>query len=179
MKSLSCFALCLALLLTLSWAKGPAFPLPPDTRPPGCKEHQVEDPAGRDFEDLKASIIIPYRQEKLEHIRGSLDSILYYTPRKYIREIIFVSDGNGRDTVYLNEIREMAPKLISVMVFPQVGLIEAKMRAVAGVSSNASVLLFLEPHVRVNRQWIQPLLRRIREYPKASTRRPSRCPCST
>lgn len=143
------------------------FPIPPDTRPEGCSAH-VDDPDGVDFEDLKVAIIIPYRNEKWEHIRGSLESILYYTPRKYLTEILFVSDGNGPDTIFADKLRALASKSVSILAFPEpgVGLIEAKMRAVGAVPTNASVLVFLEPHIRVNRNWLQPMLRRIRQYPK-------------
>mmetsp|Transcript_51463 Transcript_51463/g.130870 ORF Transcript_51463/g.130870 Transcript_51463/m.130870 type:complete len:445 (-) Transcript_51463:161-1495(-) len=144
----------------------PSFPLPPDVRPPGCNA-EVADPDGRNFSDLKVSIIIPYRNEKWDHIKGSLESVLYYTPKKLLNEIMFVSDGNGPTNMYIHELRAMS-RLVSLLVLPSpgVGLIEAKMRAVAGAAVNSEVLVFLEPHIRVNRQWLQPLLRRIRLYPK-------------
>mmetsp|Transcript_19271 Transcript_19271/g.56005 ORF Transcript_19271/g.56005 Transcript_19271/m.56005 type:complete len:431 (+) Transcript_19271:57-1349(+) len=144
----------------------PPFPPPPDVRPPGCYEESV-DPEGRNYSDMKVSIIIPYRNEKWEHIKGSLESILYYTPRKYLSEIMFVSDGNGPDTIYINELQGMS-KLVTVFALPPpgVGLIEAKMRAVGAVAVRTNVLMFLEPHIRVNRVWLQPLLRRLRVDPK-------------
>lgn len=164
-------SLLLLVIITLTVAKQRSapkfFPVPPDTRPHGCSP-QVEDPDGVDFQDMRVAIIIPYRNEKWEHIRASLESILYYTPRKYLTEILFVSDGNGPDTTFADKLRALASKSVSVLAFPKpgVGLIEAKMRAVGAVSTNASVLVFLEPHIRVNRHWLQPLLRRIREHPK-------------
>eukprot|EP00405_Crypthecodinium_cohnii_P024272 CAMPEP_0206494472 /NCGR_PEP_ID=MMETSP0324_2-20121206/47746_1 /ASSEMBLY_ACC=CAM_ASM_000836 /TAXON_ID=2866 /ORGANISM="Crypthecodinium cohnii, Strain Seligo" /LENGTH=480 /DNA_ID=CAMNT_0053978129 /DNA_START=104 /DNA_END=1543 /DNA_ORIENTATION=+ len=144
----------------------PSFPLPPEVRPDGCGK-EVEDPNGDNFDDLKVSIIIPYRNERLDHIKGSLESILYYTPKRYLSEILFVSDGNPIEQIYLKELRSMS-KLVSFLVIPSpgAGLIEAKMRAVAGAALNSTVLVFLEPHIRTNRQWLQPLLRRIRLYPK-------------
>jgi len=144
----------------------PSFPLPPDVRPPGCSA-EVVDPDGQNFADLKVSIIIPYRNEKWEHIKESLESVLYYTPKKYLSEIMFVSDGNGPNNMYIHELRAMS-RLVTFLVLPSpgVGLIEAKMRAVAATAVQSTVLFFLEPHTRVNRQWLQPLLRRIRLYPK-------------
>jgi len=145
----------------------PSYPVPPDTRPKGC-DAQAKDPAGKDFEGLKVSIIIPYRNETWAHIKGSLESILYNTPRRYLSEVMFVSDGNGPDNIYMDQLRAMASKTVSVLALPPpgVGLIEAKMRAVGAVATNSSVLVFLEPHIRVNRNWLQPLLRRLREHPK-------------
>jgi len=144
----------------------PSFPLPPDVRPPGCAA-EVADPDGQSYSDLKVSIIIPYRNETWEHIQGSLESILYYTPKKLLSEIMFVSDGNGPNNMYLHELRAMS-RLVSFLVLPSpgIGLIEAKMRAVAATAVQSTVLVFLEPHIRVNRQWLQALLRRIRLYPK-------------
>jgi len=141
------------------------FRVPPDTRPEGCSTECV-DPDGVEFSDVKVSILIPYRNEKLEHIKGSLASILHYTPLQHIVEILFISDGNGPDARFTDEIFAMSP-LVNIISFapPGVGLISAKMRGVRAVSSASSVLVFLEPHIRCNRQWLEPLLARIRRYP--------------
>lgn len=139
--------------------------MPPDTRPPGCAEHR-NDIEGRGFDDLRVSIIIPYRLERWEHIKGSVQSILYFTPKRLLSEILFVSDGNPAESVHIHELRAMS-KLITVLALPSPGegLISAKMRAVGAVSLQTSVLVFLEPHIRVNRQWLEPLLARIRKRP--------------
>jgi polypeptide N-acetylgalactosaminyltransferase len=94
-------------------------------------------------------------------------SLLHYTPARYIAEIMFVSDGNAQETLFADKIRSLSP-LITMLVLPShgVGLISAKMRAVAAVAPEASVLVFLEPHIRLNRQWLEPLLVRIRKYPQ-------------
>jgi len=127
----------------------------------------VTDPDGRNFSDLKVSIIIPYKKEKWQHIKASLESILYYTPKRYLAEIMFVSDGNGPDTLYVAELQRMS-RLVTIFALPPpgVGLIEAKMRAVGATSVHSTVLMFLEPHIRVNRAWLTPLLRRIRLNPQ-------------
>lgn len=142
-----------------------SFPLPPDTRPLGC-EKRIVDPAGTDFRDMKVSIIIPYRNEKWVHIRGSIDSILYYTPAELIEEILFVSDGNEPETTFEAELSAIS-SLIKIMVVPPpgIGLIAAKTQAVE--AATAPVLAFLEPHIRANRFWLQALLARVRKHPKA------------
>merc|ERR1719253_2250732 len=53
-----------------------------------------------------------------------------------------------------------------VLPAPGSGLIEAKMRAVGATALESSVLVFLDPHIRVNRHWLEPMLYRIRKYPK-------------
>mmetsp|Transcript_76358 Transcript_76358/g.210822 ORF Transcript_76358/g.210822 Transcript_76358/m.210822 type:complete len:423 (+) Transcript_76358:116-1384(+) len=166
----SCLRICSwSLLLSgglLNARPAPSFPLPPDVRPPGCTEYTT-DPEGRNFEDLKVSIIIPYRNERWEHIKGSVESILYYTPKRLLAEILFISDGNGAEAMHVHELRAMS-RLVSVLALPVPGegLIAAKMRGVGAVSLKAKVLLFLEPHIRVNRQWLEPLLHRIRLHPR-------------
>lgn len=147
-----------------SSSSSPGFPIPPDSRPKGC-ERQTSDPEGRDFEDMKVSIIIPYRNEAWNHIKGSVASILHYTPAHYIAEIMFVSDGNGPKALFEDKIRKLSPLINFLVMHPGVGLITAKMRAVAASAPEASVVVFLEPHIRVNREWLQPLLTRLRKYP--------------
>lgn len=93
-------------------------------------------------------------------------SILHYTPAAYIAEIKFVSDGNGPKALFEAEISKLSPLINFLVLDPGAGLISAKMQAVAAVAPEASVLVFLEPHIRVNRQWLQPLLARIRTHPR-------------
>lgn len=163
-----CFYAC-ALVDVSAWFLGKkapgSFPLPPDTRPDGCDEVSV-DPHGNNFEGLLVSIIIPYRREKWDHILGSVESILYFTPADLIGEILFVSDGNGPEEVHLELLRALSP-VISVLVLPMAGegLISAKMRAVGATLPASSVIVFLEPHIRVNQMWLQALLARIRRHP--------------
>jgi len=159
--------LLVAAVLSLAGAVPPSpglsFPLPPDTRPAGCSAHSA-DPSGNEFTDMMVSIIIPYRNEKWEHIKGSIEAILHFTPMHLVTEIIFVSDGNAPDKTYEEDIKAMSPS-IRVLILPEVGLIEAKVRAVEATSDSSSVLMFLEPHIRPNKDWLQPLLARVRKYP--------------
>eukprot|EP00927_Polykrikos_kofoidii_P079133 TRINITY_DN75926_c0_g1_i1.p1 TRINITY_DN75926_c0_g1~~TRINITY_DN75926_c0_g1_i1.p1 ORF type:complete len:477 (-),score=59.81 TRINITY_DN75926_c0_g1_i1:40-1470(-) len=159
-------AMLLCVLLITRAQMGASFPIPPDTRPAGCAAVGLaaDDRKWR----TKVSMIIPYRNERLDHIKGSVESILMFTPAKMIREILLVSDGNKPETVFLEEIRALSP-LISVFVLPKTGrgLIEAKMRAVGATHPLTKVLVFLEPHIRVNRQWLEPLVKRIHRHPRA------------
>jgi len=139
-------------------SSGPAFAVPPDTRPRGC-------PAGYDpaVGDMRVSIIIPWLKEKWTHMKGTMEALLQYTPEALVEEVIFVSDGNpdAREKA----LKAMSPKVKVIELPERQGLIRAKMRGVAAAS--APILVFMEAHCIVNRMWLEPLLDRIREEPKA------------
>lgn len=132
------------------------FPFPPDTRPAGCRNSTAN------LLEHKVAIIIPWFQEKWEHMDGTLRSILHFTPDELVEEIIFVSDGN-KDTRE-GELRALSSK-VKVLALPErEGLIRAKMMAVK--IATAPVLLFMEAHCIVNRNWLPPLLDRLLEEPR-------------
>lgn len=136
---------------------------PPDTRPEACA-WQV--PSVQQLQEMKATIVIPYRNEPWHHMESSLKSILHYTPLELIESILFVSDGNPPEAVHGDELRALSP-LVVVLELPEtVGLIAAKMRGVEA-APRAPVLVFLEPHIRVNRAWLEPLLERLQQHPRA------------
>lgn len=133
------------------------FPYPPDTRPAGCRE--VID----DFRSHRVSIIIPWLKEKWEHMEGTMLALLHFTPPNLIEEIIFVSDGNkdARE----GPLKALSKKVKVIALPERNGLIRAKMEGVA--IAKAPVLVFLEAHVIVNRDWLQPLLQRLILNPRA------------
>jgi len=146
----------------LGRAQGIGFPEPPDTRPAGC----TRNPPDPEELGIKATIIIPYRNEPWEHILSSLKSVLHYTPRALLDAIMFVSDGNSVEAAHAEQLRQ-ADKLVSVLELPHVvGLIAAKMQAVSA-APKSPVLVFLEPHIRVNRDWLEPMLLELIRHPRA------------
>eukprot|EP00929_Paragymnodinium_shiwhaense_P066865 TRINITY_DN33595_c0_g1_i1.p1 TRINITY_DN33595_c0_g1~~TRINITY_DN33595_c0_g1_i1.p1 ORF type:complete len:454 (+),score=108.28 TRINITY_DN33595_c0_g1_i1:63-1424(+) len=134
------------------------FPIPPDVRPTGCdaKYGKVRDLP-------RVSIIIPYLNEALDHIVGTMRSMMYYTPDALIEEIIFISDGNKPEAVHADVIKGFSSKVSIIELPERQGLIRAKMVGVQ--AAKAEVLVFMEPHCILNRQWLEPLLARIREEP--------------
>lgn len=132
------------------------FPFPPDTRPQGCTE------VTEDLTSHRVSVIIPWLKEKWEHMEGTMHALLYFTPPNLIEEIIFVSDGN-RDSRE-QELKALSDKVVVVALPERNGLIRAKMKGVA--IAKAPVLVFLEAHVIVNREWLQPLLQRVVSNPR-------------
>jgi len=134
------------------------FPYPPDSRPPGCAK---EDDLAK-FHDHKVSIIIPWLAEKWEHMSDTLRALIHFTPDELVEEFLFISDGNP-DTRE-KELKAISSK-VNVLALPQrEGLIRAKTKGVE--AAKAPVLVFMEAHCIVNRQWLQPLLQRLVVNPK-------------
>eukprot|EP00931_Biecheleriopsis_adriatica_P107930 TRINITY_DN82273_c0_g1_i1.p1 TRINITY_DN82273_c0_g1~~TRINITY_DN82273_c0_g1_i1.p1 ORF type:complete len:463 (+),score=80.20 TRINITY_DN82273_c0_g1_i1:153-1391(+) len=134
------------------------FLKPPDTRPEGCKK-VVEG----NFSDLKVSIIIPWHKEKWLHLRHTLEALVHFTPDELVEEYFFISDGNA-DTKEA-ELKAISPKVRVLAYDQRQGLIRAKSAAVK--DAKAPVLMFMEAHCIVNTYWLEPLLERLRLYPKA------------
>ncbi|CAK0789040.1 unnamed protein product, partial [Prorocentrum cordatum] len=138
------------------------FPLPPDTRPAACRRSFAEEGLG---DNVTVSIIIPYLRESWDHFRPTMRSILHFTPDRLIEEFLLVSDSNPPELTFEQELRAMSHKVNVIKNEKRLGLIVSKMRAVA--LARGSVLVFMEPHCIVNRQWLEPLLARLREAPHA------------
>jgi len=94
-----------------------------------------------------------------------MKSILFLTPGELIEEFILVSDGNPPEYTYENMLTSLSPKVRVIKNQERQGLIKAKMAAVE--LARAPVLVFMEAHCIVNRQWLEPLLVRLAEYPRA------------
>mmetsp|Transcript_86399 Transcript_86399/g.135188 ORF Transcript_86399/g.135188 Transcript_86399/m.135188 type:complete len:455 (-) Transcript_86399:8-1372(-) len=138
-----------------------SFPTPPDVRPSSCpKAAQV----GKNVRE-QVSVIIPYLNEEWFRIRATMESIIKYTDLELVREIMWISDGNPSDKVFAEDIQTMHPKATVHINEVNLGLIRTKMQAAARASGD--ILMFLEPHVIVNDGWLQPLLNRLAEEPKA------------
>jgi len=80
-----------------------------------------------------------------------------------VEEFIFVSDGNA-DTKE-KELKAMSSKVKVISFKERQGLIRAKTAAVG--EAKGPVLMFLEAHCIVNRNWLPPLLERLVLKPKA------------
>lgn len=111
-----------------------------------------------EFLNYRVSIIIPWLREKWLHLEGTLEALLHFTPDELIEEIIFISDGN-KDPLE-NELKSMSPKVKVVAFKKRQGLIRAKMHGAE--MAKAPVLVFFEAHCIANRDWLQPLLTRIK-----------------
>lgn len=113
----------------------------------------------------RVSIIIPYYHEEWFRIQMTLRSILRHTDMQRIEEILLVSDGNDQRGIFERELKAMHQKVQVIVNEENKGLIVTKMETAA--RATAPVLMFLEPHVVVTPQWLEPLLARLEEEPKA------------
>jgi len=145
-----------------SYLRGLGFKKPPDTRPHSCRR----DWRNADFgPNSSVSIIIPYLHESWEHFSKTMKAILHFTPDNLIKEFLFISDGNEPSFTYEAQLTAMSPKVRVILNEERLGLIKAKMKAVS--MATADVLVFLEAHTIVNRDWLEPLLLRVAESPHA------------
>mmetsp|Transcript_70646 Transcript_70646/g.178128 ORF Transcript_70646/g.178128 Transcript_70646/m.178128 type:complete len:480 (+) Transcript_70646:112-1551(+) len=138
---------------------GGDFPFPPDTRPRGC---QATYDNSR-YAHLKVSVILPWLKEKWVHLRGTMQALLHFTPDDLIEEFIFISDGNVDSKE--KELTAMSSKVKVIALPERQGLIRAKMKGVE--VAKAPVIVFMEGHCIVNRDWLPPLLERLILDPKA------------
>lgn len=131
----------------------------PDTRNKLCKSTKYSD------ELPHASIIICFYNEQFDTLARTVHSILDRTPANLLHEIILVndfSDNSGLyETVKLYINANLSSKVKLYSTSQREGLIRA--RLFGSDKASGDVLVFLDSHVEVNVQWLEPLLQRIYE----------------
>lgn len=127
----------------------------PDTRHKICQK-QVYD------EELPTSSIVMcyYNEHKMTLLR-SIKTILDRTPTNYLKEIILVddySDASDLTSGLIEEIHkfDIEKKVRLLRNTQREGLIRA--RVIGARNSTGDVLVFLDSHIEVNKDWIEPLL---------------------
>jgi len=136
-----------------------AFKMPNDGRHHACRiqYNLTKMPA--------VSIVIPYLNENITLIRQTAGSILQNTPPELLDQILFVDDANAAENSHADELRALHPKIKVHRNEERQGLIKAKITGAALTTS--SVIVFLEPHIRANRQWLEPLLMQLSQEPQS------------
>ncbi|XP_060071951.1 polypeptide N-acetylgalactosaminyltransferase 16-like isoform X1 [Ylistrum balloti] len=128
----------------------------PDSRNKRCKP--------RPFTDLPAtSVIIAYYNEARSTLLRTVVSVLRRTPPELIKEILLIDDFSDDA-----EVGRLLPEIPKVQVYrnkKREGLIRSRVRGANLAGSD--VLTFLDSHCEVNIGWLEPLLFRIAESPKA------------
>jgi len=132
----------------------------PDFRLDGCKTKTYSKllPA--------TSIIIVFHNEAWSTLLRTVHSVIKYTPKELIEEIILVDDASDRD--YLGKKLDDAMANLPLGVKGKVlrmetrsGLIKARLRG--AFEAKGPILTFLDAHCECTIQWLEPLLERILE----------------
>ncbi|XP_069690847.1 polypeptide N-acetylgalactosaminyltransferase 35A-like isoform X2 [Periplaneta americana] len=131
----------------------------PDTRHHLCKKQKypVELPA--------ASIVICFYNEDYNTLLRTVHSVLDRTPENLLHEILLIDDNS--DITGMHAALEayitsnLTSKVTLLATARREGLIRARM--FGAKKASGQVLVFLDSHVEVNRDWLQPLLARIAE----------------
>ncbi|XP_015208217.2 polypeptide N-acetylgalactosaminyltransferase 14 isoform X1 [Lepisosteus oculatus] len=107
------------------------------------------------------SIIITFHNEARPTLLRTLRSVLNRTPIHLIHEIILVDDfsEDSNDCLLLTKL----PKVKCLRNDQREGLIRSRVRGAD--AAGASVLTFLDSHCEVNKDWLPPLLQRMKENP--------------
>ncbi|XP_066451218.1 polypeptide N-acetylgalactosaminyltransferase 14 [Eleutherodactylus coqui] len=107
------------------------------------------------------SIIITFHNEARSTLLRTIRSVLNRTPMHLIHEIILVDDysDNSDDCRLLCKL----PKVKCLRNDQREGLIRSRVRGAE--LSKAGVLTFLDSHCEVNKEWLPPLLKRVKEDP--------------
>jgi len=132
----------------------PAFPTPKvEVRDAHCLHDYPVDSLPH------ASLVIPYLNETWVQIRATVGSLLAHSPLELIDQILFVDDGNAPEWQHHEELQALHPKVRVHRNEERQGLIRAKVIGAAMISS--PIIIFMEPHCIVVKQWLEPLLEQL------------------
>ncbi|XP_011494575.1 PREDICTED: polypeptide N-acetylgalactosaminyltransferase 1 [Ceratosolen solmsi marchali] len=130
-----------------------------DIRDPLCKNVTY------DIVLPSVSIIIIFHNEAFSVLLRTIYSVLKETPPKLVREIILVDDKSDEEQLQgLLEyyIQTRLPKKVKLLRLQQrQGLVRARLKGAK--SASGDVLMFLDAHCEVTKNWLQPLLQRIKD----------------
>lgn len=130
----------------------------PDSREPPCRD---VDYAGTHMQPT--TVIITYHNEARSALLRTVFSVFNMSPESLLHEIVLVDD-NSEDVDIGKELAQI--ERVKVLRNNQrEGLIRSRVKGaqVAG----APILTFLDSHIECNQMWLEPLLARISENPKA------------
>ncbi|XP_058800355.1 polypeptide N-acetylgalactosaminyltransferase 1 [Phymastichus coffea] len=112
-----------------------------------------------------ASIIIIFHNEAFSVLLRTVYSVLKETPPRLLKEIILVDDKSDEEELlglldYF--IKTRLPKKVKLLrLEKRKGLVGARLKG--ATNATGDVLMFLDAHCEVTKQWLEPLLQRIKD----------------
>lgn len=125
----------------------------PETRAAACIAETFDYAS---LEDHSVDIVIPINHERSWRVEKTVASILTHTPPRLLKSIILVDDVAFEHESEWDKIRAMSSKVLVHRNKYNAGLIQSKV--VGARRGEAPVIVFLEGHVMVQRDWLEPLL---------------------
>ncbi|CAL8072161.1 unnamed protein product [Orchesella dallaii] len=114
---------------------------------------------------LKASVIISVYNEGWSVLLRTIHSILDRSPDRLLKEVIIVDDFSDSKFGYmqhhLSTYLSAFPKVKLFRTEHRLGVVKARLFGVE--KSEADVIIFLDSHVEVNKEWLEPLIAQIEQ----------------
>ncbi|EGT50126.1 CBN-GLY-4 protein [Caenorhabditis brenneri] len=130
----------------------------PDSREPPCRDVDYSQ-----FQMRPTTVIITYHNEARSSLLRTVFSVFNMSPEDLLHEIVLVDDNSidvdiGKELAQIERVKVLRNN-------QREGLIRSRVKGaqVAG----APILTFLDSHIECNQKWLEPLLARIAENPKA------------
>ncbi|XP_017859259.1 PREDICTED: polypeptide N-acetylgalactosaminyltransferase 35A [Drosophila arizonae] len=133
----------------------------PDTRHKVCERGETLE-----SEQLpQASIIMCFYNEHKMTLMRSIKTVLERTPAHLLKEIVLVDDNSDLPELEFHLLADLHARLKYdnlryVRNEQREGLIRS--RVIGARDASGDVLVFLDSHIEVNRQWLEPLLRLVK-----------------
>ncbi|XP_023343361.1 N-acetylgalactosaminyltransferase 7 [Eurytemora carolleeae] len=125
----------------------------PDTRLAECKNWHYPTQLP------KASVVIVFHNEGRSVLMRTVHSIINRTPSQFLEEILLVDDFSDRNELgegLQNYLRIFRGVVRLIRNEERAGLIRSRTRGAE--EAHGAVLVFLDAHCEVNRNWLPPLL---------------------
>lgn len=111
-------------------------------------------------------MVICFYNEHIVTLLRSVNTILKRTPSNILKEIVLVDDYSDLDDLKSPLVTEIAKLNMNNVIRlirndKREGLIRS--RVYGGRNATSDVIVFLDSHIEVNVEWIEPLLARIKE----------------
>ncbi|UMM38098.1 hypothetical protein L5515_009653 [Caenorhabditis briggsae] len=137
--------------------------LNPTRKIPDSREAPCRDVDYSKYEMRPTTVIITYHNEARSSLLRTVFSVFNMSPEALLMEIVLVDD-NSEDVEIGKELAQIE-KIKVLRNNQREGLIRSRVKGAQ--VAQAPILTFLDSHIECNQKWLEPLLSRIAENPKA------------